>query len=179
MTTQFNSEEPIKLRGHHVAELFSGRATSTSASLGEISESNNKDNFNEPINRNLSKGAWDQEVILRFKNHFKLNPSLEIEIVEGFDMICEKCSFAKLHCVFSEDEFCLKSYDLKVGKTYTVQELVARAGLYTEVYRFANPIEEIDYLNFRGALQREKANLKARAKRIRDYTKSSPCVSQI
>lgn len=178
MTTQFNSEEPIKLRGHHIAELFSGKATGTSVSLGKVFENSNpKDNFDEPIKGNLSKGAWDQEVIFRFKNHFKSNPNLEIEIIEGFDMICKKCPFIKSHCIFSEDEFCLKSYDLKVGKTYTVQELVARARLYSEVYKFNNPIEEIDYLNFRGAFQREKANLKTRAKKMRDYVKSSPCAS--
>lgn len=138
MTTQ----EPIKLRGHHVAVMadnnFFHPYLYPIRVLGEIIN-----RISSPSRVRLKEvWGWNRMYLLLWK--LRNNPKTSVEIVEGLDSICEKCSVRKSCSIadgfsaygqhlqqFDEDFFCLKEYGLKPG-VYPAREIIERTTRYRE-----------------------------------------------
>lgn len=149
MTTQ----EPIKLRGHHIAEIFSacyinvGRTHSLydliSNYLGGFFKRKKKteDNLHE-------KSKYDKLSVEKMVCYLMANPEQKVEIVKGLDSwclglegVCSKCLFRNDDCIDDEgeDDLCLREYGLKVGEFYTAKELTSIARTYFEKTGYDSP----------------------------------------
>lgn len=160
-------QEPIKLRGHHIANIFSacctnaGRTTSLfnniSNYLGGLFKGKKKTEDGLP-----EKSKYDKASVEKMAFYLMANPEQKIEIVKGLDSwclglegLCSKCPFRNNECIDDggEDDLCLREYGLKVGEFYTATQLTSIARAYFEKTGYDSPRTNPDNINVRAAIR--------------------------
>jgi hypothetical protein len=140
-------ENPIKLRGHHIAKLAINYWEKIFPNKSKFPNKNVDFKMEYMILERGSHMYYNEEQKTRMKTIYKKlieNPEIKIQIIGGLDSIClPDCSLADKDCLSKDgiDSFCLKEYDLKENQLYDARTIMNKIRDYPELngYKWETP----------------------------------------